>query len=264
VWRDTADLWPGEDWRVKIRRAITDNALVFLACFSNRSIVRQKSYQNEELLLAIEQLRLRRPDDIWLIPVRFDNCEIPDRDIGGGRTLGSIQRVDLFDDKRDIGIARLLTAVLRILGQPQRGNVGYGSDMLARGKPLRDEFVQRFQADHRSDDRSDSSTAQFTGAMAGFTTAGDPLPTAVGQNSKVFEMELDSGRYLLRWRVQGEGNLFIIDDESEREGQGTTLVAENPPNPSSGEKIVRLAESGRHLFSVQANNLTWTFEFMPI
>jgi hypothetical protein len=28
-WRDTAGLWPGEDWRAKIRHAITDNALVF-------------------------------------------------------------------------------------------------------------------------------------------------------------------------------------------------------------------------------------------
>ena len=28
VWRDTADLWPDEDWRTKIRRAITDDALV--------------------------------------------------------------------------------------------------------------------------------------------------------------------------------------------------------------------------------------------
>lgn len=34
VWRDTADLWPGEDWQAKIRSAITDNALVFIACFS--------------------------------------------------------------------------------------------------------------------------------------------------------------------------------------------------------------------------------------
>jgi hypothetical protein len=116
VWRDTADLWPGEDWRVRIRRAITDNALVFVACFSSRSIARKKTYQNEELLLAIEQLRLRRPDDSWLIPVRFDNCEIPDLEIGGGRTLASIQRVDLFGDYRDVGIARLVAAVLRILG----------------------------------------------------------------------------------------------------------------------------------------------------
>ena len=34
TWRDTADLWPGEDWRLMIRNAITRDALVFLVCFS--------------------------------------------------------------------------------------------------------------------------------------------------------------------------------------------------------------------------------------
>ena len=117
VWRDTVDLWPGEDWRLKIRRAISENALVFIACFSNAGLTRGKSYQNEELAVAIEQLRLRSPDDPWLIPVRFDECEIPDRDIGGGRTLASIQRVDLFGDKFDASAARLIRAVMRILGR---------------------------------------------------------------------------------------------------------------------------------------------------
>ena len=87
VWRDTEDLWPGEDWRKKIRHAISQNALVFIACFSQASLARAKSYQNEELTLAIEQLRRRPQDDLWLIPVRLDKCEIPDLDIGGGRTL---------------------------------------------------------------------------------------------------------------------------------------------------------------------------------
>jgi TIR domain len=117
VWRDTADLWPGEDWRARIRQAITDNALVFIACFSRASLGRHRSYQNEELLLAIEQLRLRWPDDPWLIPVRLDECEIPDLDIGGGRTLASIQRVDLFASRSGQEIARLIAAVLRILGR---------------------------------------------------------------------------------------------------------------------------------------------------
>jgi hypothetical protein len=116
VWRDTADLWPGEDWRAKIRRAITDNALVFVACFSRASLARSKSYQNEELIVAIEQLRLRPPENPWLIPVRFDDCEIPDRDIGGGRTLSSIQRADLFGKRRSEGVVRLMDSVLRILG----------------------------------------------------------------------------------------------------------------------------------------------------
>jgi hypothetical protein len=115
VWRDTAELWPGEDWRAKIRRAITDNALVFIACFSHASLARGKSYQNEELTLAIEQLRLRRPDDPWLIPVRFDECVIPDWEIGGGRTLTSIQRVDLFGDRFNDNAARLVAAIWRIL-----------------------------------------------------------------------------------------------------------------------------------------------------
>jgi hypothetical protein len=46
VWRDTDDLWPGEDWRAKIRDAITHNALVFIACFSKQSVARMTSYQN--------------------------------------------------------------------------------------------------------------------------------------------------------------------------------------------------------------------------
>ena len=94
VWRDTAELWPGEDWRAKIRHEIASNALVFVACFSRQSLAREASYQNEELALAIEQLRLRRPDRPWLIPVRFDDSEIPNWDIGGGRTLTTIQHAD--------------------------------------------------------------------------------------------------------------------------------------------------------------------------
>ena len=73
VWRDTSSLWPGENWRAKIHGAISRDALVFIACFSSHSTARRQTYQNEELLLAIEQLRLRQPDDPWLIPVRFND-----------------------------------------------------------------------------------------------------------------------------------------------------------------------------------------------
>jgi hypothetical protein len=118
VWRDTADLWPGEDWRAKIRHAITNDALVFLACFSSNSLVRDKSYQNEELALAIEQLRQRSPENPWLIPIRLDSCDIPDRDIGYGRTLRAIQHADLFDDYYEEGARRLIIVVKKILRKP--------------------------------------------------------------------------------------------------------------------------------------------------
>ncbi len=119
VWRDTASLWPGEDWRARIRNAITHDALVFIACFSRNSAARRTSYQNEELLLAIDQLRLRRPDDPWLIPVRFDNCDIPSFTLGGGRTLASIQRADLFGPGRDLAARRLVASVQRLLTAPE-------------------------------------------------------------------------------------------------------------------------------------------------
>lgn len=109
-------MWPGEDWREKIRQAITDDALVFIACFSRNSSARDTSYQNEELTLAVEQMRLRRPDVPWLIPVRFDDCAIPEYSVGAGRRLASIQRADLFGDRRDVALSRLVTAVLSILG----------------------------------------------------------------------------------------------------------------------------------------------------
>ena len=142
VWRDTSDLWPGEDWRAKIKRAITDNALVFIACFSQTSLAREKSYQNEELTLAIEQLRMRSPDLPWLIPVRFDECEVPDRDIGGGRTLTSIQRADLFGDRSDEGAARLVAAVLRILKEQTDATI---ADVDGSAAPAADRVPYRLE-----------------------------------------------------------------------------------------------------------------------
>jgi hypothetical protein len=118
VWRDTADLWPGADWKVEIRNAIRTGSLAFIACFSENSERREKSFQYEELILAAEEMRLRRPGVTWLIPIRFADCEMPIIDLGTGRTLDSLQRVDLFGDSWERGAARLVATVLKILGTP--------------------------------------------------------------------------------------------------------------------------------------------------
>ena len=117
VWRDTADLWPGEDWRDRIRQAIMRDAFVFIACFSSVSLSRRESYQYEEITLAVEEMRRRAPANLWFIPVRFDDCALPDIGIGDSRTIASIQSADLFGDQADEAIERLVAAVLRILGR---------------------------------------------------------------------------------------------------------------------------------------------------
>lgn len=182
VWRDTQDLWPGEDWRAKIRQAITDDALVFLACFSSRGVSKPKSYQNEELVLAVDEIRRRRPDEPWLIPVRLDECDIPDRDLGGGRTLSSLQRVDLHGDQTGRGIARLVATVLRLLG----------SDATANALPLSIGTTDRLKAmlplperDIALEDLVAAEAERAAGAFADTNLFPVSLTTPVGDGVRV-------------------------------------------------------------------------------
>jgi hypothetical protein len=49
-WRDRSKLGPGDEWKVKIREAIRSGSMTFLACFSNESRAKGKTYMNEERL----------------------------------------------------------------------------------------------------------------------------------------------------------------------------------------------------------------------
>lgn len=179
VWRDTADLWPGEDWRARIRGAITRNALVFLACFSTTSLARSQSYMNEELVLAIEQLRQRPPERPWLIPVRLDHCEIPDLDIGAGRTLTFLQRADLFGNHYGDGARRLVAAIERILGRDSdSSHAQMGQPPPQEGRP-RGRPTTGSQARHRRagpDQHADTRLAAGKSTMLPFRPEILPSP----------------------------------------------------------------------------------------
>ena len=98
VWLDRNDIDPGSRWKQAIRKAIREGAF-FLACFSKEYNKRDKTYMNEELTVAIEELRQRSTDRIWFIPVKLNGCKIPDRHIGGSETLkDDIQHVKLYKD----------------------------------------------------------------------------------------------------------------------------------------------------------------------
>lgn len=116
-WRDKDSLWPGDDWKAKIRQAIRSNSLVFLACFSDRSRARDKSHMNEELHLAIEEFRKLPPGRTWLLPVRFDDGLIPEWEIGAGKVLNDLNYSDLFGDDEPVNMAALLTTINRLLAE---------------------------------------------------------------------------------------------------------------------------------------------------
>ena len=116
VWLDRNDIDPGLRWKQEIRRAIQDGAF-FIACFSQEYNERDKTYMNEELTIAIEELRQRPTDQSWFIPVKLNKCEIPDHDIGAGETLREIEYVKLYEDW-DSSIQRILKVIQPASSEP--------------------------------------------------------------------------------------------------------------------------------------------------
>ncbi len=111
VWLDRDRIKPGEWWEEAIRKAISEG-LFFIACFSREYQRRSEAYMNEELTLAIDVLRRRPFNQIWFIPVVLDEeCEVPDIGIGRGKTLHSINWVEIYGDKWDDGVRRMLSVV---------------------------------------------------------------------------------------------------------------------------------------------------------
>ena len=94
-WLDEHDLLPGQIWKDEISRAIAA-ASVFLACLSTRS-VNKVGYVQNEFRRALATFAERPPGSIYLIPVRLDECVVPDIRIASLElSLKDIQRVDLF------------------------------------------------------------------------------------------------------------------------------------------------------------------------
>lgn len=109
TWIHDEAISPGEVWRRKIRKAIQDGDF-FVACFSAASVRRLRSGMNEELMVAIGELRERSADRAWFIPVKLTECEIPDWDITRTLNLTDLQYVTLWPDWEK-GIARLIAAL---------------------------------------------------------------------------------------------------------------------------------------------------------
>ena len=75
-WLDKKNLLPGQNWRTAISNAIKESQL-FIACLSERSIAKQ-SFVQREFKMALSQYADRPPNSIYLIPLRLNDCQIPD------------------------------------------------------------------------------------------------------------------------------------------------------------------------------------------
>lgn len=88
-WMDTEDLLPGFRWEFRIEKAIRKSNC-FLACLSEGS-VKKRGYFQKEIRMALEIADEMLDSDVYLIPARLENCEVPSR-------LLKFHWVDLFED----------------------------------------------------------------------------------------------------------------------------------------------------------------------
>ncbi len=116
TWKDRDKLEPGERWKDSIRAAIQDGS-AFVACFSSAYHAKRRTYMNEELAIAVEELRLRPRDRSWFFPVLLDDVDIPAIPIGPAETLQDLQAVSLAADWSS-AISRLARAI-RTSRQPR-------------------------------------------------------------------------------------------------------------------------------------------------
>jgi hypothetical protein len=100
-WQAEEDILPGQDWDGEIRRAIQESRCV-LVCLSKSSVTK-RGYVQKEIKHALDVAHEQPEGAIFLIPVRLEPCQVPER-------LGSRQRVDLFAAG---GYERLLLSLRR-------------------------------------------------------------------------------------------------------------------------------------------------------
>src|SRR5579862_4419050 len=87
-WLDRRRLLPGQNWPRRIREAI-ESADFFLPCFSRNSVRKRGGFQ-AEIHYALECAANIPLDEVYLLPVRLDDCRVP------ARIQRETQYVDLF------------------------------------------------------------------------------------------------------------------------------------------------------------------------
>jgi hypothetical protein len=101
-WLDREQLLPGQNWPRAIERAI-ESADFAIQCFSPNCVAR-RGYFHKELRLVLDSASRVPLEDVFFLPVRLAECEIP------ARIFSQFQYVDLFPDWSE-GIAAIVDVI---------------------------------------------------------------------------------------------------------------------------------------------------------
>lgn len=106
-WMDEEDLLPGQNWQDEITRTLRTSDF-FLACLTQHSVTK-RGYVQRELREALDLCADLPEGTIYLIPLKFEECKIPDlKQREHGLSLRNYHKVDYWKPN---GFEKLIEAI---------------------------------------------------------------------------------------------------------------------------------------------------------
>lgn len=117
LWWDQ-DIPLGKNWKTEIKQAMKKSYAI-IACFSKNTEERKTSGMYPELSDAIAEYRTFAPGEIFILPLRLSECEIPFMEIDSTTTLEDLQYLDLFEDaNRGEALSKLIQSLQSLYPNP--------------------------------------------------------------------------------------------------------------------------------------------------
>jgi len=85
-WLDKKNLLPGQQWDFEIKKGLREANYVILLLSENS--VQKRGYIQREFKLALKYYVEKLEDDIYLIPIKINNCTVPE-------SLSSFQWIEI-------------------------------------------------------------------------------------------------------------------------------------------------------------------------
>ena len=143
-WFDKEDLYGGVEWDLAIKKAVRNSDAV-VVCLSQASVDRD-GYANREIRLATQFAADKTEGAIFLIPVKLDACEMPER-------LSEWHCIDLFDED---GYEKLLKALQKRAQQARKQPLTDDCDLTDNVGPYAGLKLDgnKFEGSHRKENFS--------------------------------------------------------------------------------------------------------------
>jgi hypothetical protein len=130
-WFDEEDLVGGQDWQVEIPKALATSDAIII-CLTKNSVDKE-GYIQKEIKFALDKALEMPEGRIFLIPVKFEECEVP-------FTLSRYQWVDLTVES---GYAKMMKALKFRASQLERSTVAVSRKNIEEEKLAQKEAAEK-------------------------------------------------------------------------------------------------------------------------